>query len=499
MAEQAKTLIILRHGTAAEWKAKNPVLALGEDGIETDTKRRKNGDGKTPWNNLEYSAGSKPATATAWGDITGTLSSQKDLKTLIDSKESTANKAKPGGYAPLDEDGKVPAVHVAVDMSRIDQHIAASDTAHNIPGQINNAVAPVAQALEAEKTNRANGDNAVQTNLNNHAGDGNAHNIPGQINNALAAKVSFPRLTVGHGNIDHPSLNERTLVFGSDSDVEGGGIADHPGVRLRSRMLSGWGSGQLVMDVSTGWPNEPEVYFNDKNVFEVGRGHMRIKQSDGSYLDVLTRLNRAPTVNMANFSAPGTFNFTVPANVYEIFVYGCGGGGGGGGGVTTKAGSGGGAGGYCYREKIFVSPGQVLRVGVGAGGFGGSQNGNGSAGGSSGIQNSDGGNILVLGGGVGGFANAGNHVIPSGGVVSGGTRACNGESGGIPIHIADNSPQNIGGEGGSNMYGRGGRGNAYYRIGGDGGGYGAGGGGGAVNAMGGIGTGGFISIEWLVA
>lgn len=44
----------LRRGTAAEWTAANTVLALGEPGLETDTKRLKAGDGFTPWRQLGY-------------------------------------------------------------------------------------------------------------------------------------------------------------------------------------------------------------------------------------------------------------------------------------------------------------------------------------------------------------------------------------------------------------------------------------------------------------
>jgi hypothetical protein len=46
--------IQLRRGTAASWATNNPVLAAGEEGHETDTGRRKVGDGETAWNDLAY-------------------------------------------------------------------------------------------------------------------------------------------------------------------------------------------------------------------------------------------------------------------------------------------------------------------------------------------------------------------------------------------------------------------------------------------------------------
>jgi len=49
------TRIKLRRDTAANWTTTNPVLALGEPGVETDTRRMKFGNGTTAWNSLLYS------------------------------------------------------------------------------------------------------------------------------------------------------------------------------------------------------------------------------------------------------------------------------------------------------------------------------------------------------------------------------------------------------------------------------------------------------------
>lgn len=48
--------IQLRRGTAALWASVNPVLALGEPGLETDTRKVKYGDGVSDWNSLAYAA-----------------------------------------------------------------------------------------------------------------------------------------------------------------------------------------------------------------------------------------------------------------------------------------------------------------------------------------------------------------------------------------------------------------------------------------------------------
>ena len=46
--------IQMRRDTAANWTSANPTLASGEWAYETDTKRRKMGDGTTAWTSLRY-------------------------------------------------------------------------------------------------------------------------------------------------------------------------------------------------------------------------------------------------------------------------------------------------------------------------------------------------------------------------------------------------------------------------------------------------------------
>ena len=51
-----------RRGTAAEWTAANPTLALGEPGYETDTAKFKVGTGAAAWTALAYASGVTGAT-----------------------------------------------------------------------------------------------------------------------------------------------------------------------------------------------------------------------------------------------------------------------------------------------------------------------------------------------------------------------------------------------------------------------------------------------------
>lgn len=77
-----------RRGTAAQWTSANPILKAGELGVETDTRKMKVGDGTTAWTSLLYVVGG--AGSSTWGSITGTLSSQTDLQTALNAKQSTS-------------------------------------------------------------------------------------------------------------------------------------------------------------------------------------------------------------------------------------------------------------------------------------------------------------------------------------------------------------------------------------------------------------------------
>ena len=47
-------VIKVRRSPAAVWASRNPILADGEPGYESDTRRIKFGDGWNRWNNLPY-------------------------------------------------------------------------------------------------------------------------------------------------------------------------------------------------------------------------------------------------------------------------------------------------------------------------------------------------------------------------------------------------------------------------------------------------------------
>lgn len=86
--------IQIRRDTAAQWALVNPVLASGEFGIVQDPGNRsklKTGDGYTYWNNLPFLS-----------DV-----NQASIDALLLQYEQYAHKGMPGGYAPLNNAGKV--------------------------------------------------------------------------------------------------------------------------------------------------------------------------------------------------------------------------------------------------------------------------------------------------------------------------------------------------------------------------------------------------------
>lgn len=146
----------------------------------------------------------------------------------------------------------------------------------------------------------------------------------------------------------------------------------------------------------------------------------------------------------AAYTAPGDYNFTVPAGVYLLGFELSGGGGGGGYSNTKPHGGGGGAGGG-VRGKMVVQPGWVLNIHIGAGGAGGAMGGvpvNGGTGEASTITTT--GISVTAYGGVGGQVPSGSQG-GSWGVT--GLTTCRGCKGGL-----GSFGDNRGGVGGTNEF-----------------------------------------------
>lgn len=245
------------------------------------------------------------------------------------------------------------------------------------------------------------------------------------------------------------------------------------------------------------------------------------------------------------FTSSGTF--VVPADVYCIWIDGCGGGGGGGGGDPTPGGGGGGGGaatGVAF-AALAVTPGETLTLVIGSAGNGGASGSGGTDGGDTIISRGataalklvrgnggrkganpnggDGGQSNFTGGPAGGsgagLAVIGNSVmnaVTASGVPAGlYYRAQTGAAGGAlgydggssfggsmaDPYGAARSAGGVNGGGGGNgghcTFGQGGVGGANGEAGAHATGYGAGGGGGSGNAPGGNGSPGFARIYYI--
>ena len=94
-AAMAAVTIKLRGDTAANWTSNNPVLALREPGVETDTAKIKIGDGVTAWTSLPYAAGGGGGTVdlSAPGPIGVTTPSTGAFTTVTASSFDTSSPA----------------------------------------------------------------------------------------------------------------------------------------------------------------------------------------------------------------------------------------------------------------------------------------------------------------------------------------------------------------------------------------------------------------------
>ena len=84
MAKELNTRIQLKHGLAASWTEKNPVLLAGEMGIETDTLKMKVGDGTSNWTALGYLGADA-------NDILAIINENRDSCTTVEVTEGQSD------------------------------------------------------------------------------------------------------------------------------------------------------------------------------------------------------------------------------------------------------------------------------------------------------------------------------------------------------------------------------------------------------------------------
>jgi hypothetical protein len=79
--------IILRHDESTKWMINDPILALGEYGVEDDTHRIKRGDGKSKWSELNYEHFGLEYMIT-YANLQGKVEDNEALKSALDTKIS---------------------------------------------------------------------------------------------------------------------------------------------------------------------------------------------------------------------------------------------------------------------------------------------------------------------------------------------------------------------------------------------------------------------------
>lgn len=77
--------IILRHDDSTNWMINNPILALGEYGVEDDTHRVKRGDGQTLWSELSYEEFGLQYMIT-YKNLSGEVADNEKLQKALDKK-----------------------------------------------------------------------------------------------------------------------------------------------------------------------------------------------------------------------------------------------------------------------------------------------------------------------------------------------------------------------------------------------------------------------------
>jgi hypothetical protein len=179
-----------------------------------------------------------------------------------------------------------------------------------------------------------------------------------------------------------------------------------------------------------------------------------IASGSNTFSQLATAISNLTTPHSSqSYTTPGTYTWTVPANVTQVTVLVGGAGGGGGSGNNTAYCGGGGGGGGTYIGVIDVTPGDTIPIVVGTGGSGGAAGAraNGTAGGNSSFNTT----CIGYGGGAGlggasGVGGAGGAGGAGGGYGGGGGLGDTGLAGGT---TPGGTASAIGGAGGAGKSG----------------------------------------------
>lgn len=244
MIQQSYVHIRLRRDTASNWTLNNPVLRVGEPGIETDTRKLKFGDGITNWRNLPY-AGIDISDSLLLENIDDRVSALiKGGSNIIISYNDAANELTisavglqlAGDYATL-VNGKVPASQLPSYVDDVLEFASLS----SFPAIGENDKIYV--TLDSNKTYRWSGsayveisaspgstDAVPEGSVNKYYTDARASAAaPVQSVSGKTGTVTLTKSDVGLGNVDNTSdVNKpvSTAQAAADSAVQNAAAAD---------------------------------------------------------------------------------------------------------------------------------------------------------------------------------------------------------------------------------------------------------------------------------
>lgn len=114
------TTIQLRRSSASAWTSADPILAVGEVGLETDTLKFKAGDGSSLWSELPYYS------IPSWGEV-------EDKPVVIAAGATKADARAEIDAASLDSNGRVPVSQLPASLM---QYMGVWDADTNSPSLV---------------------------------------------------------------------------------------------------------------------------------------------------------------------------------------------------------------------------------------------------------------------------------------------------------------------------------------------------------------------------
>jgi len=209
----------IRRGTASQWTSANPILAAGEMGVETDTRKVKIGDGTTGWTSLNYIAADNPEISEIAQDAidaalvagTGIVKSYNDGANTITVSVDTSVIATKAELAEVAQDSIDQALTAGTGITK-----NYNDAANTLTVSVDTDVISTKQYVDDEITNLGN-------NLNNTIGDyvplsekGTALGVATLDADTL---VPLSQLTNATDYADNSALNAQVAAISAASDA----------------------------------------------------------------------------------------------------------------------------------------------------------------------------------------------------------------------------------------------------------------------------------------